>query len=249
MRNKKRVNPFVQIDKTMLSDENISWKAKGILSYLLSKPDGWVTYITDIEKRSADGRDSVRSGIQELEDAGYIMRKRIREKGQFKGWEYEVYEVPDIGKTENGKTENGKADVGKSDFGKTDVGKSNTSNNDSSNNDLSNKEDSNNDNKIPYVEIVTYLNQAANTNYRNSTKKTQTLIKARWNEGFRLEDFKTVIDIKTKEWLNDKKMNQYLRPETLFGTKFESYLNQKGGAQNEKTNSAGEIAEEYNIPF
>nr|WP_245998181.1 conserved phage C-terminal domain-containing protein [Siminovitchia terrae] len=238
------MNPFVQIDKTMLSDEKISWKAKGILSYLLSKPDGWITYITDIEKRSADGRDSVRSGIKELADAGYIIRKRIRDKGQFKGWEYEVYETPDVGKTENGK-----ADVGKSDFGKTDVGESNTSNNDSSNNDLSNKEDSNNDNNIPYVEIVTYLNQAASKKYRHTTPKTKSIIKARWNEGFRLDDFKAVIDIKCKEWLSDEKMNKFLRPETLFGTKFESYLNQKGGATSGKANDSGNIAEEYNIPF
>src|SRR5690606_38416389 len=91
IRNKKRPNPFVQIDKNMLSDSNISWKAKGILSYLLSKPDEWITYVADIEKRSTDGKDSVRSGMKELEDAGYIERKRIREKGRFKGWEYHVY--------------------------------------------------------------------------------------------------------------------------------------------------------------
>lgn len=82
---------------------------------------------------------------------------------------------------------------------------------------------------IPYVEIVSYLNSAAKTSYRHTTKKTQSLIKARINEGFSVEDFKAVIDIKTKEWLNSKEMRKYLRPETLFGTKFESYLNQKGG--------------------
>jgi len=84
----------------------------------------------------------------------------------------------------------------------------------------------NNTNNIPYVEIVTYLNDAAHKNFRPNTKATQRLIKARWNEGFRLKDFQTVIDKKTAEWLHDTKMNQYLRPETLFGTKFESYLNQ-----------------------
>lgn len=81
--------------------------------------------------------------------------------------------------------------------------------------------------EIPYVEIVNYLNQAASTSYRSSTKKTQTLIKARWNEGFILDDFKTVINKKTSEWLKDKQMNKFLRPETLFGTKFEGYLNQQ----------------------
>lgn len=80
---------------------------------------------------------------------------------------------------------------------------------------------------IPYAEIIDYLNQKAGTNYRHTTRKTQTLIKARWNEGFTLEDFKTVIDKKTAEWFHDPKMSKYLRPETLFGNKFEGYLNQK----------------------
>ena len=52
-------------------------------------------------------------------------------------------------------------------------------------------------------------------------------INARLKEGHTLEDFKAVIDKKTKQWLNDEKMSSYLRPMTLFGTKFESYLNEK----------------------
>lgn len=92
------------------------------------------------------------------------------------------------------------------------------------------KEEEQEKEKIPYVEIVNYLNHAANKNYRSSTKKTQRLIKARWNEGFRLDDFKKVIDIKTAEWKNNPNMSKYLRPETLFGTKFESYLNQEANS-------------------
>lgn len=81
---------------------------------------------------------------------------------------------------------------------------------------------------IPYVEIVTYLNEKANKQYKSSSQATQRLINGRWNDGFRLDDFKTVIDKKVTQWLNDQKMNSYLRPQTLFGTKFESYLNEKG---------------------
>ena len=87
---------------------------------------------------------------------------------------------------------------------------------------------SNNTDEIPYVEIVTNLNDVTNASYKHSTKKTKDLIKARWKEGFRLEEFKAVIDIKSREWLNDSKMSKFLRPDTLFGTKFEGYLNQKG---------------------
>ena len=80
---------------------------------------------------------------------------------------------------------------------------------------------------IPYQDIINYLNLKTNKHFKNNTSKTRSLIKARIKEGFAVEDFKKVIDKKTDEWLNDSKMNCYLRPETLFGTKFESYLNEK----------------------
>lgn len=79
-------------------------------------------------------------------------------------------------------------------------------------------------NNIEY--IVEYLNQKAGTNYRANTKATKQHINARLAEGFTVEDCKRVIDIKTAEWLHTK-MEQYLRPQTLFGSKFESYLNSK----------------------
>jgi phage replication O-like protein O len=82
--------------------------------------------------------------------------------------------------------------------------------------------------EIPFAEIIEYLNTKANCKYKHTTKATQKHVKARWDEEFTLEDFKKVIDNKTAEWLNTE-MAKYLRPETLFGTKFESYLNQKGG--------------------
>ena len=76
-----------------------------------------------------------------------------------------------------------------------------------------------------YKEIIDYLNIVLGTNYRYTTKKTQDSIKARLNEKFTVDDFKTVIDKKAKEWKGTD-MEIYLRPETLFGTKFEGYLNQ-----------------------
>ncbi|MCY8051769.1 phage replisome organizer N-terminal domain-containing protein [Bacillus spizizenii] len=83
--------------------------------------------------------------------------------------------------------------------------------------------------EIPYKLIIDLLNKVAGTRYRHTTDKTRKLIKKLWKDGFRLEDFKHVILVKTEEWLHDPAMNKFLRPETLFGTKFESYLNQKGG--------------------
>lgn len=73
--------------------------------------------------------------------------------------------------------------------------------------------------------VVSYLNEKAGSSFKAASKNTQSLINARTREGFTLEDFKTVIDGRVKAWANDPKMSEYLRPQTLFGTKFESYLN------------------------
>ena len=81
------------------------------------------------------------------------------------------------------------------------------------------------DGGIPYTEIVAALNGALGTSYRPTSKKTRQLIHARWAEGFRFPDFEAVIDTMAAAWVDDPKMSAYLRPETLFGPKFESYLN------------------------
>lgn len=80
--------------------------------------------------------------------------------------------------------------------------------------------------KIPYNEIIEHLNLRVGAKYRASNQNTRKIIQARFKEGYTLDDFKMVIDKKCVEWSNDPKMSQYLRPMTLFGTKFESYLNQ-----------------------
>lgn len=77
-------------------------------------------------------------------------------------------------------------------------------------------------------EIIGYLNQKAGTNFRASGTNTKKHINARLNEGYSVEDFKTVIDKKCDTWLKTD-MAKYLRPETLFGSKFESYLNEPRG--------------------
>lgn len=82
--------------------------------------------------------------------------------------------------------------------------------------------------------IVDYLNEKTDSHYKATTPKTKQLVQARLKEGFSVDDFKTVIDKKTATWLNDNKMNKYLRPLTLFGTKFEDYLNEKVKGQPDK---------------
>lgn len=89
-----------------------------------------------------------------------------------------------------------------------------------------------------YISVVSYLNDKAGTKYRASAEKTKKLIHARLAEGFALDDFKTVIDKKCAEWLGTD-YEKFLRPETLFGTKFEGYLNQKTGAGQNGRNDNG----------
>lgn len=103
-----------------------------------------------------------------------------------------------------------------------DLGNNNlTTNQQQSNNTTKKKEKDNN----IYSLVIDYLNRKASANYRSTTKNTQSFINARLKEGYTVEDFKKVIDSKSKEWLNTD-FEKYLRPATLFGTKFENYLNE-----------------------
>lgn len=95
-----------------------------------------------------------------------------------------------------------------------------------------------------YQAIIGYLNSKAGTAYRAVSNRTKGFIDARMNEGYTIEDFKRVIDIKCSDWNHppkrgEKDMRKYLRPETLFGTKFESYLNQQSDVPKDMTDLDG----------
>ncbi len=77
-----------------------------------------------------------------------------------------------------------------------------------------------------YIDVIEYMNQETRKNFSYKTKLTRKKIDERLEEGYALDDFKKVIKNKTSTWLDDEKMNRYLRPETLFGYNFESYLNE-----------------------
>lgn len=96
--------------------------------------------------------------------------------------------------------------------------------------------------QIPFSKIISYLNDKTGKRYK-VTQKWKDLIKARWNEGQRLDDFTKVIDVKAEQWLNDEKMNQYLRPQTLFGNKFDEYLNEFKPKQSMNQQASKSISE------
>lgn len=225
---------FTILNNEFLKRNDLSWKAKGILAYVLSLPDDWNINLNELMKHATDGKDAFRSGWKELTEKGYIERYPIKDKKTKRiiKWETKVFESVDL-KASEPHTE--KPDVENPDMEKPDVENPKLQSTNITK-DLSlqsiegtNKKHSPADAEppIPFKEIVDYLNGKADRHFRHSTDKTKRLIKARCNEGFEVEDFKKVIDIKVSQWKGKAEMEKYLRPETLFGTKFEGYLNEQ----------------------
>jgi len=91
----RKEDPFVRLDKRMVMDKGLSWKAKGILSYAFSRPEDWQFYRAEMIEHATDGKDSFDSGIIELEKAGYLHReKKQNESGRFDGLDWHFFEVP-----------------------------------------------------------------------------------------------------------------------------------------------------------
>lgn len=126
---KNAENPFVMIDRRIFENDGLSLKAKGLLGYLLSRPDNWTICMADLVKRTKDGKDSVNSALDELIESGYVVKtEQQRESGKFSTCEYVVYEQPVL------KNRDGETDAEKPQRKNRD-GKSATNNN-----DLNNKE-------------------------------------------------------------------------------------------------------------
>jgi hypothetical protein len=124
IRTRKRSTPYVTLHTNALNDARLSFRAKGLHTYLMSKPDDWKVYIEQLEKASPrEGRDAIRSALKELADAGYITRTRLQDtRGRMMGWDTTVYETPELAHEEAHSTENGFADVGSTEVGSTDIG-------------------------------------------------------------------------------------------------------------------------------
>ena len=214
---KHKNSNFTVVDNEILKNNKLSLKAKGLLVILLSLPDDWEFSVSGLSSLSKDGRDSTRSTLKELENNGYLkMEQTKNDDGMFGKVVYNVYEVPFTGNPSTGNPFTDKP------F--TDI----PHNKELIYKELNNKELNTivelENSTVPYKEIIDYLNEKSNRQFK-VVESHKRHIRARWNEGYRLEDFKKVVDNKTQEWLNDSTMNQYLRPQTLFGTKFDSYLN------------------------
>lgn len=206
-----------------LKEKEMSLKAKGLLSIMLSLPDDWDYSVEGLVAICKESKTAIQGILKELESFHYLLRVRKQnKKGQFE-YEYNIFEQPQTDEPQTDEPYMEKpytVNVSQLNTNTLNTYKQNTK-------EINNIYcAANQKNNIPYDEICEYLNKRINASYKASTKKTKDLITARFNEGFTLDNFKEVIDKKVLDWLNDKTMKKYLRPETLFGTKFESYLNQ-----------------------
>jgi len=106
---KKSVRPYTVIDRQAVQDQRLSFRARGILAYLLSKPDGWVVSMKDIQNNGLEGRDAIRKCMKELKENGYAALENIRgEDGKITGRAYIITDRPkdgfSVGRTERRKT-------------------------------------------------------------------------------------------------------------------------------------------------
>lgn len=109
---------YVVMNRAALQDKELSWKAKGLMAYMLSMPDDWTFYMDELMKHSTDGKASFRSGFKELTDRGYVKRYPVRKGNRITHWETVVYENPlltDFQEVENQEVEN--EEVGKQELG------------------------------------------------------------------------------------------------------------------------------------
>ncbi|KAA9322968.1 conserved phage C-terminal domain-containing protein [Lactobacillus jensenii] len=225
---KKFVTHFTTIPNAIAQNDELSWKARGIFLYLASMPSNWQFYEVEVAKHASDGRDALRAGLKELEEKGYLKRYRKRnDKGQVVDSEWILSDVPMFDKPMLNKPMLEKpTQVNRTLQNKYLTKKDNTK----ERYIYSPAEPDNSTKKIDKSKqvkaIVQFLNEKTGSHYRASSAKTKKLIHARLKEGFTVDDFEKVIVKKCKDWKNDSKMAKYLRPETLFGTKFEGYLNE-----------------------
>lgn len=91
-----KTNNYFVCPNGFLVDEHLSWRAKGILAYLLSKPDDWVVQIKDVVNHAKEGNKASRSAIQELLQHGYMAKRIVREDGKFVRFEYDVFESANL---------------------------------------------------------------------------------------------------------------------------------------------------------
>lgn len=210
----------IWIPKEIWLDKELSWIEKFLLVEIESLDNEQGCWASNDYFASFFGvsKDRISKLISGLNKKGYITVELIYKKGT-KAVEKRVVKITDRYRSKQ------LEGIGENTY--TPIGENAEDNNTSFNNTINNTKDNMSDKSdvVPYLEIIDYLNLKAEKKFK-CVAGHKKYIKARWNEGYRLDDFKHVIEIKSKEWLNTPAV-KYLQPSTLFGTKFDQYLNQK----------------------
>lgn len=225
-----------------LQDKELSLKAKGLLSVMLSLPDEWDYSINGLASISLDGVSAIKNIIKELQVKGYlVINKKMPNETKTGRIEYiyDVYEQKQEGKkqevenqpleflgVEKQEVENRiQLNTNKQNTNKQNTKELNTKHI-SSDADASRESDKLSKEDKIVKEVIEYFNVKAGKKYQWNTKASSSHLRARIKEGFTIDDFKYVIDNQVELWKYDVRMAKFLRPMTLFNPeKFESYLN------------------------
>lgn len=265
---------YTIMSNTHLQEKEMSLKAKGLLSLMLSLPENWDYSILGLCSLCVENETAIKTALKELKNFGYLVVTKKMPNETASGrieYEYNIFEQPQIqGVEKQGIEKQGVENLPLEIPPQENTKRENTNNkyniyigenevfvaDDSSavhkdeqkGTPLTERKQGGGQkvDKIPptklrsngsetsapkhalqdaVTKVVTHLNAVLGTKYRTNTPLTVRLIKTRLSEGFTLDDFITVIDKKAKAWSNTE-YARFLRPETLFGTKFESYLNE-----------------------
>lgn len=219
---------FTTVDNAILNDKLVSWKAKGLFTYLWSKPDNWNYSVKEVSKHAKDGRDSTSDGVQELEEHGYLKREQINAKGSFGSSVWTLSELPIFKKqgkndkpatpnTDKPLTEKPMTGNPSTDLPMTE--KSSTENPALLNTDIQNTDNTNkrltNNGVIknkgqaqpaqPSIaaqrrEVVEYLNQKTGKHFKPNADGNKRIIEPRLKEGYTVDEMKKVIDNMYSLW-------------------------------------------------
>lgn len=157
IRAKRESKSFALVDKNFINDKRLSYKAKGILIYIFSKPDDWKVVIRDLINNAADGKASIYAGLKELERYGYYVKEPVRDEDgrRILDWTSIVYEVPVCAEREE------KEEVENQDDENQEVGNQKVENQEVENQEVENQDDekwdSNNNNIINNYENKNYI--------------------------------------------------------------------------------------------
>ena len=237
---------YVAIRNETLEDTRLSWAARGLLAYLLTKPPSWEVHAQHLIQQGPAGRDAVYAILRELESAGYLTKEPSRQGGKYAGTDWVVWETPagadgpSLGAPCTDKPYPDKpypdnpcpskdSETVIPDTYQAPSGEGRATPDAGSNGGGRSAAEE------PLVEqaerVIAYLNDRTGRAFRarkpsgGPTRAVEGHLLPRLRDGYSVEECYSVVANRVAAWGSDPKMAQYLRPETLFrASKFESYL-------------------------